>query len=74
ERRHLLKGETTQKAYRLGDRVQVQVARVDLERRAIDFALVGVAGPLGGARARGARKPRGARPKGGAARPRQRRR
>jgi ribonuclease R len=42
ERAHLLKGENTRKAYRLGDRVEVQVARVDLERRQIDFALLDV--------------------------------
>jgi len=48
EKAHLLKGENTKKAYRLGDRVEVQVARVDLERRQIDFALVDVL-----ARARG---------------------
>jgi ribonuclease R len=39
ERAHLLKGENTRRSYRLGDRVEVQVARVDLERRQIDFAL-----------------------------------
>ena len=48
EKAHLLKGENTKKAYRLGDRVEVQVARVDLDRRQIDFALVDVL-----ARARG---------------------
>jgi ribonuclease R len=85
ERGHRLTGENTRKIYRLGDRVQVQVARVDLERRAIDFALLGVAGPPGAHRARGsggtrAREARGApprgraRPKGGAARPPKRRR
>jgi len=39
ERAHLLKGENTNRTYRLGDRVEVQVARVDLERRQIDLAL-----------------------------------
>lgn len=42
EKAHCLKGETTKKTYRLGDRVEVQVVRVDLERRQIDFALVDV--------------------------------
>ena len=42
EKAHLLKGENTGKVYRLGDKVEVQVARVDLERRQIDFALVDV--------------------------------
>ena len=48
EKAHLLKGENTKKVYRLGDRIEVQVARVDLDRRQIDFALVDVL-----ARARG---------------------
>jgi ribonuclease R len=39
EKAHLLKGENTRKSYRLGDRVEVQVVRVDLERRQVDFAL-----------------------------------
>lgn len=42
EKAHVLKGENTQKVYRLGDKVEVQVAKVDLERRQIDFALVDV--------------------------------
>jgi len=42
EKAHQLKGENTKKVYRLGDKVEVQVARVDLERRQIDFALVEV--------------------------------
>jgi ribonuclease R len=40
EQLHILKGENTGKVYRLGDRVQVQVVRVDLERRQIDLGLV----------------------------------
>jgi ribonuclease R len=68
ERAHLLRGENAGKVYRLGDRVSVQVARVDLERRAIDFALLDVlesprheraASPRAGAR-------RGAGARGGA--------
>jgi ribonuclease R len=58
ERAHLLKGENTGQIYRLGDRVEVQVARVDLERRQIDLALVDVL-----ERARGARPGRQARPR-----------
>jgi ribonuclease R len=42
EKEHLLRGENTNATYRLGDRVQVQVARVDLARRHVDFALVDV--------------------------------
>jgi ribonuclease R len=57
ERAHLLKGENTQRTYRLGDRVDVQVVRVDLERRQVDFALVDVL-----ARGRAAARPRGRRP------------
>jgi len=42
EKAHLLKGENSGKVYRLGDKVVVQLARVDLERRQIDLALVDV--------------------------------
>ena len=37
---HELRGERTGLRYRLGDRLTVQVARVDLEARRIDFRLV----------------------------------
>jgi ribonuclease R len=39
ERTHELRGETRGRIYRLGDRVKVQVIRVDLERRQIDLGL-----------------------------------
>src|SRR5579864_2620333 len=39
ERAHLLRGEKNGRVYRLGDRVRVQVIRVDLERRQIDLGL-----------------------------------
>jgi ribonuclease R len=39
EKTHTLKGESTGKVYRLGDRLEVRVARVDLERRRIDLAI-----------------------------------
>ncbi len=42
EKAHCLKGENAKNIYRLGDQVEVQVVRVDLERRQIDFALVDV--------------------------------
>lgn len=42
EKAHSLAGENTGRIYRLGDRVRVQVARVDLERRQVDFALQAV--------------------------------
>jgi ribonuclease R len=49
EKAHTLKGENTGKAYRLGDKVEVQVSRVDLEQRKIDFALVDVLARAGAA-------------------------
>jgi ribonuclease R len=39
ERAHILRGENNGRVYRLGDRVKVQVIRVDLERRQIDLGL-----------------------------------
>lgn len=39
ERAHTLRGESSGRVYRLGDRVRVQVIRVDLERRQIDLGL-----------------------------------
>ena len=42
EQQHVLFGERTKKTYRLGDRVQVQVIRVDLERRQVDLGLVDI--------------------------------
>jgi len=42
EQEHVLRGEHTKKQYRLGDRVTVQVVRVDMERRQIDLGLVDV--------------------------------
>ena len=40
EQEHVLRGENTKKIYRLGDKVLVQVVRVDMERRQVDFGLV----------------------------------
>jgi ribonuclease R len=40
ERAHILGGENTKKVYRLGDRIRVQVVRVDMERRQIDLGIV----------------------------------
>jgi len=40
EQEHVLRGENTRKIYRLGDKVLVQVARVDMERRQVDLGLV----------------------------------
>jgi ribonuclease R len=41
EEQHSLIGENTGKIYRLGDKANVQVVRVDLDRRRMDFVLVG---------------------------------
>ena len=60
EKAHRLKGENTGTIYRLGDRVEIQVGRVDLDRRQIDFALVDVIERARGATGRG--KPAGGRP------------
>jgi ribonuclease R len=40
ERAHILRGENTAKEYRLGDKVAVQVVKVDMERRQVDLGLV----------------------------------
>ena len=37
--RHMMKGENTGKSYRLGDPIEIVVARVDLDERKIDFVL-----------------------------------
>ena len=42
ERAHVLRGENTGKVYRLGDRVKVQVIKVDMERRQVDLGLADV--------------------------------
>src|SRR5947209_5312862 len=39
ESAHLLRGENSQKTYRLGDRVRVQVTRVNMEMRQIELGL-----------------------------------
>ncbi len=40
ESAHMLRGENTHKVYRLGDKVKVQVVRVNMEMRQIDLGLV----------------------------------
>ena len=42
ESAHLLRGENTQKIYRLGDKVKVQVIRVNMEQRQVDLGLVDI--------------------------------
>ena len=39
ERAHILRGENTGRTYRLGDKVSVQVIKVDMERRQVDLGL-----------------------------------
>ena len=41
EKRHVLVGQRTRRAFQFGDEVEVQVANVDLSDRKIDFELVG---------------------------------
>ena len=43
--RHQMMGERTARRFRLGDKVRVQLARVDLETTRIDFSLVDTAAP-----------------------------
>lgn len=40
ERAHILRGENTGKVYRLGDHVEVQVLKVDMERRQVDLGIL----------------------------------
>jgi ribonuclease R len=40
ENAHLLRGENSERVYRLGDKVQVQVLRVNMEQRQIELGLV----------------------------------
>ena len=50
EQQHTLIGERTHQVFRLADKVQVKVVRVDLDARRIDFALVGVVPSVGSKR------------------------
>ena len=61
---HLLRGENTHKVYRLGDKVKVQVVRVNMDVRQIDLGLVEI---LERVRAgeRGPRRSKAAPPRGG---------
>jgi ribonuclease R len=70
EKAHTLRGESSGRLYRLGDRLEVQVVRVDQEKRQIDLAIEGLkparanrGGPVGSPRAgpRPARRKRGRR-------------
>ena len=46
EMSHSLVGQRTKRRFRLGDKVQVTVVRVDLQRRQLDFRIQGTQGPL----------------------------
>jgi ribonuclease R len=57
ERAHILRGEASGRVYRLGDRVKVQIIRVDMERRQIDLGVSSILDAVRRSeRARGARR------------------
>ena len=68
ERQHLWQGESTGKIYRLGDRVRVQLVRVDTEHRQLDLALTDILDAV--RRSRDGRSSRSRRPTGRDRRPR----
>jgi len=45
EATHSLIGQRTKRRFRLGDKVKVEIVRVDLQRRQLDFRVSGVKGP-----------------------------
>jgi ribonuclease R len=79
EQHHVLRGENTKKVYRLGDKVNVQVVRVDMERRQVDLGLVDSLAAVRAEERRGpirsTVKPKRAQPSGGSgfSRPRDKR-
>lgn len=58
DKRHFFKGRRTGKVYRLGDRVKIQVVRIDRDRREIDFILADGEGNHGGTEPRRPEKPK----------------
>ncbi len=68
ERQHLWQGESTGRIYRLGDRVRVQLVRVDTEHRQLDLALTDILDAV--RRSRDGRSSRSRRPTGRDRRPR----
>ena len=58
ESAHMLRGENTQKVYRLGDKVKVQVIRVNMDARQIDLGLVEILERVREGRARAAPRAR----------------
>ena len=65
EEQYSLVGERTRRRFRLGDRVKVLVARVDLEERKIDFVLLEEERGKGKKPAKGDRERKGGGRKGG---------
>ncbi len=63
EQSHMLFGERTKKKYRLGDHVDVQVVRVDMEKRQIELALEGILDTVRGAERRHRTPARTSKPK-----------
>lgn len=61
---HALYGDRTKKRYRLGDSVKIEVVEVSVERRRIDFALVGKPEKSSGQKPSRRGKKEGARPLG----------
>ncbi len=68
ERQHVLRGENTGKSYRLGDRVKVQVLRVDLEQRQVSLGIVEILDAVRASESRRGPRRSKARPKGEARR------
>lgn len=60
---HRLTGESSGRSFRLGDQITVQVARVDLDDRKIDFMLPGAAGVSVGDGERKPKKPKNTKAK-----------
>ena len=71
EKSHSLRGENTQKVYQLGGRVEVQVVRVDMERRQIDLGLVEILDSCQGRRAAARASPQQGKAETRAAQPRE---
>lgn len=57
EKAHRLEGAASGRKFKLGDRVSVRVARVDADRRQVDFALDTAPAPVGGSPRRGRPRP-----------------
>jgi ribonuclease R len=67
---HVLRGENNGRVYRLGDRLKVQVIRVDLERRQIDLGVSEILDAVRASDKGHARRPKTVRTKSGAGRER----